>query len=297
MKKTLSHLPEYKQTEIKEITELIRSITRPDIIILYGSFARGDYVEKDVTFNKGLTEIFQSDIDILVIFESKAVEEQRYKFINQAQNDLNKKFNAKQIQSPVSLEWNNIPKVNQMIAEKNPFMRDIVRQGIELFNFGRHKLTTVGKISKKQKSQLANQYFKSWFEKAKHWFKKVSEGLKEKDDSQEQKNWISFHLHQTTEACLRALLYTYTFYYPKTHNIEKLYESVEQLDEELKTVFPKKTKEEKRLLELLRRSYVDARYSLDFEITENELQKISKQVRNLLKITEKLCLQKISEYG
>ena len=95
MKKTLSHLPEYKQIEIKEITELIRSITRPDIIILYGSFARGDYVEKDVTFNKGLTEIFQSDIDILVIFESKAVEEQRYKFINQAQNDLNKRFNAK----------------------------------------------------------------------------------------------------------------------------------------------------------------------------------------------------------
>ena len=197
----------------------------------------------------------------------------------------------KKIQSPVSLEWNNIPEVNQMIAEKNPFTRDIVRQGIELLNFGRHKLTTVGKISKKQKSQLANEYFNKWFERAVDFLKTYNFHRKSN-----MINLAAFDLHQTTEACLRALLYTYTFYYPKTHNIEKLYESVEQLDEELRTVFPRKTKEDERLFELLRASYVDARYSPAFKIIESELQQISKWVKSLLKITEKLCSEKIKKY-
>ena len=294
MKKDLSHLPEYKQIEIKEITNLAIKLIRPELIILYGSYARDDHVEIDITHTNELTEVFQSDIDILVIFENKIVEKQRYKYINQAQNDLKQRLNTKRIQSPISLEWNNMPEVNKMISERNPFMRDIVKQGIELYSSGRYKLTREAKMNKKEMSYLANQYFERWFERAKVSFENYEFNFSKR--RKEYNNEATFNLHQTTERAFRAILYTYTFYYPKTHNIEKLYDSVKQFDKQLEEVFLRKTEEERRLFNLLKDSYVDARYSPTFEITKDELRQIAKQVKNLLETTEKLCLQRISEY-
>jgi predicted nucleotidyltransferase len=45
MKTTLSHLPNDKQEELKTLTEIILSKVPAEMIILFGSHARGDWVE------------------------------------------------------------------------------------------------------------------------------------------------------------------------------------------------------------------------------------------------------------
>jgi predicted nucleotidyltransferase len=45
MKTSLSHLPQNKQDELKEITQMIIEKVPAEMIILFGSYARGDWVE------------------------------------------------------------------------------------------------------------------------------------------------------------------------------------------------------------------------------------------------------------
>ena len=63
-------------------------------------------------------------------------------------------------------------------------------------------------------------------------------------------------------------------------------------------VFPQGTDEEKRLFELLRRAYVDARYKMDeYNISKKELDYLAEKVERLKEVTEKLCREKIGEMG
>ena len=66
MNTSISHLPEKKQTELTQLTETLSSFKEVEMVILFGSYARGNwvedqYVEKDVLFE------YRSDYDILVV--------------------------------------------------------------------------------------------------------------------------------------------------------------------------------------------------------------------------------------
>lgn len=63
------------------------------------------------------------------------------------------------------------------------------------------------------------------------------------------------------------------------------------------TVFPRKTKEEKRLFNLLNRAYIDARYKKSYKITKEELEYLSGRVTKLMKLTEDICKERIKSIG
>jgi predicted nucleotidyltransferase len=70
MKKSLAHLPQSKQDELKLIVNKIDELVNPEKILLFGSYARGDWKDGPHTQGKGrLTIHKKSDYDILVITE------------------------------------------------------------------------------------------------------------------------------------------------------------------------------------------------------------------------------------
>ena len=73
MKKSLAHLPKSKRNELARIVERIREKVKPiQMIILFGSYARGDAVE-DVTTEGNTTYEYISDFDILAIVETNRI--------------------------------------------------------------------------------------------------------------------------------------------------------------------------------------------------------------------------------
>lgn len=69
MQTSLSHLPEHKQEQLREITETIIKAVSPEKVILFGSHATGRWVEH--RYRKGgITYKYISDYDILVITRS-----------------------------------------------------------------------------------------------------------------------------------------------------------------------------------------------------------------------------------
>ena len=71
MNKSLEHLPEHKQIELEIIKDIIlEKIPDVRMIILFGSYARGNWVEDTHTEDNAI-HVYESDFDILVATKDK----------------------------------------------------------------------------------------------------------------------------------------------------------------------------------------------------------------------------------
>jgi uncharacterized protein len=67
----------------------------------------------------------------------------------------------------------------------------------------------------------------------------------------------------------------------------------ESLDARLKEVWPRNTRFAKRAFARLQRAYVEARYSPEYEITDEELAWLVERVSSLKDHVETICAEKI----
>ena len=66
MKKSIKHLPKRTQEELTVLLDLVcKSVDNCQMIILFGSYARGNYVLWDTKIEFGVRTSYQSDYDIL----------------------------------------------------------------------------------------------------------------------------------------------------------------------------------------------------------------------------------------
>ncbi|MDR0660441.1 MAG: nucleotidyltransferase domain-containing protein [Prevotellaceae bacterium] len=68
MKKSIAYLPKRKQHDLEWLTkEIISKLTKVEMIILFGSYARDEYVDYDERNDFGIRTSYRSDYDILVV--------------------------------------------------------------------------------------------------------------------------------------------------------------------------------------------------------------------------------------
>ena len=141
MKRSLAHLPARKKDELRGIVETIcEMVPAAEMIILFGSHARGDWVEDE--YREGhITYTYISDFDILVITGSKKSAENGplWKRVYERLYDPNG--------TPINIIRHHIEEVNEKIAEHNYFFADVKKEGILLYNSGEHKLARARKFS------------------------------------------------------------------------------------------------------------------------------------------------------
>jgi hypothetical protein len=87
----------------------------------------------------------------------------------------------------------------------------------------------------------------------------------------------------------------FSAYRPKTHNLSVLGKRAADLAPDLRGAFPQDAPEDKRLFELLKSAYVDARYSPKFVITKDELEMLGLHVRKLRDRVARACHAWIGE--
>ena len=76
MKTSYSHLPDYAKNDLQQIVSLIlERVPHCEMIILYGSYARGTFVEYDERDEFGILTSFMSDYDLLVVTSNEDVRE------------------------------------------------------------------------------------------------------------------------------------------------------------------------------------------------------------------------------
>ena len=285
MKTTLTHLPDQKQQELEKITAFVKENAEVDIIILFGSHARGDWVE-DKYVEDGTTYEYRSDYDLLFVVADE-VKAQRNKFAQQLKRKILKNVKPN---TPVNVIYHGIDYLNAEIENGSYFFTDILKEGILLYDSEKYVLSNPKQLSAKDRLKKAQTYFDNWFESANEFLDTTFD-----DILKERYKKAAFELHQATERYLMTILLVFTDYKPKIHDLEELYVSVYKLDARFKQIFPRKTEHEEKMFTLLRKAYIDARYKIGYTIQKQELEYLSERVKQLQKVTEMVCKEKIEQ--
>lgn len=286
MKTSLDHLPANKQEELQEIIPFICSKLKPEMIILFGSYARGDWVE-DVYREEGITYEYKSDYDFLVVVEDP----KQVKYVSPWRKVEKRLREWSKIQTPVNIIRLDIHALNQSLAKGQYFYSDIKKEGILLFDSKKFKLADAIELNPKERIKEAEKYYKHWFDKALDFKEHFYFDMRRKKYSMG-----AFQLHQATESLYTAILLVFTGYRPKSHDLEFLESLADSQFTGIGRMFPKTTEKQKELFELLRSAYVDARYDENFQIKKKDLEWLAERVEKLKELTEKICTDKIKSF-
>jgi uncharacterized protein len=286
MKKTIDHLPETKRREILSVVFTIQeNCDDVEMIILFGSYARGDYKTKeDLTPDRKSGHI--SDYDLLVVtrYKETAVKSDLW-------DTLLKKCRELRLSAYPRVIAHDIQELNIKLAEGQFFFSDIKKEGCILFDSGRFQLADKRKLTPEDKQRIAQDHFDHWFDRATGFFG----GYQFHYDNQ-QYGLAAFNLHQTAESCYKTAILVFTNYNPNEHWLALLSDIASEEESSFSTIFPIDTEEDKKRFDLLDYAYIGGRYDPKYRISKEDLEMLSVPVKKLLNITEKLCVQKIKSF-
>ncbi len=285
MKKSLAHLPKRKRDELKRVAEIILDECPTVLmIILFGSHARGDWVE-DRHIEDGVLHEYMSDFDILVIVRSNRI-------VNSTDTWRHAEARARRLAPTwTNLIVESIETVNNALVRGHYFFTDIKKEGVLLYDTGEFKLARPRKLDPRERRGLARAHFNQWFTNAKNAYRQYQHAMDDRSYME-----AAFNLHQAVERFYGAILLVFTNYRPRLHDLEKLSHVVAGHDPAFMTVFPQATPEQKECFELLRRAYVDARYNPAYKITKAQLEYLAGRVGKLQRLTKRICEARIESY-
>jgi predicted nucleotidyltransferase/HEPN domain-containing protein len=244
MKTDLSHLPEDKREELADIARVVREAVDPEMVILFGSHARGDWVEDEVTG-------YVSDYDILIVTRPKHEEGGSNRLPERVESQVAEALRHRNVNAIA----HDIDFVNSRLGEGRYFFVDIVREGVLLYDSGRYRLAKPRMPDDAERKRLAEEDLAHWSERARSFYLDF-EGAMARGDPLNS----AFLLHQATERYYTTILLVFTHYKPRTHDIERLDKQARLHVAEVARVFPRSTPEEEKRFDLLKRAYIDARY-------------------------------------
>lgn len=218
MKKSLDHLPSLKRAELLRVVEVLKAsfaeamaTKRADRlkngrilkIILYGSYARGDWVHDPVGR-------YFSDFDILIVVDHEDLTDSEIWDAALWRTTPG----VSRLRTPVSFIVHSLDDVNHQLERGRSFFADILREGIVLHDTPGARFTEPAELSPKVALVEAEEHFAEWFESAEGFRDTAAYNV-----SQGRNKLAAFHLHQTTEHLYHCVLLVLTLYSPKSHNL------------------------------------------------------------------------------
>jgi uncharacterized protein len=294
----VDHLPAAKQRELERVVQILfeefdeaRALATQDWkkkgrilkIILYGSYARGGWVDEPHTA-KG----YQSDFDLLIIVNDQRLTD-RVEYWVKAEERLNRELAiTKTLKTPVNFIVHSLHEVNDGLAHGRFFFMDVARDGIAIYQSDDSELAEPKPKTPDQALAMAKEYFEEWLPSAEQFVIQGKEAA--------ARGWgkkAAFELHQATERLYHCVLLVVTFYTPHVHNIGFLRTQAERLDRRLTYVWPTDTRKDRAMFEKLKDAYVKARYSRHYRISAEELAWLSGCVDELGRVVQEVCLERI----
>lgn len=291
MKNSIDFLPERKQRDLHELAALIRDEVKDVVmIILYGSYAANTYVERDERRDYGVRTIYMSDYDLLVVTKRRLGERE-----STVEARVRERFaagkNDENLPRPQIIN-ESISKLNDALTMGRYFYVEIVAKGIMLYDSGECQLATPGELDYAEIKKMAEEYYDDKFSDGLDFFKGANFYYQE-----ENYHMTAFMLHQATESFLKTIPLVYILYGYKEHDLQFLIEKCKPYTLELAKVFPCDTNEEKRLFDLLRRAYLEARYNKkNFIVTKADIDALVPKIEQLCGIVEKVCKTRLGYY-
>ena len=300
MRSDLDHLPERQQRELQRVRDILlagfesakhsgggansgwRRAGQVLKIILFGSYARTDWVDEP---ENG----YLSDFDLLVVVNHE-------KLTNIADywwNSEDQILRDPAIGRTVNLIVHDLQEVNAALRRGEYFWTDIVRDGIALYEIPGHPFATPQPMTAAEAHASAASDFAKLSTSIEEWLELADVALA-KGRSGEWPKKAAFNLHQAVETAYACFLLVHTFYFPRSHNIKFLRSLAEDVDTGLVEAWPRESRFDRRRFELLKRAYVEARYSDQYDASVEDLEWLMGRARRLRDLVSELCRLRIA---
>ena len=293
MKRSIKRLPKRTQEELAVLQELIlKHLINVRMIILYGSYARGDYVIWDESYDEhGVLTYYQSDLDILVICDTNDPNKTESFARSLVLPQYEKRMEGKCHPTPPQIIVESTVGINRAIRRKHYFFYEIIKEGILFYDDGTFQFGKPEKLSYREIKRYAEEEYAGCFD--------MAEGLlKHGRLAQEDKNYKlgSFLLHQACERFYKTYMLVHSANRPKSHKLEVLGAMVKSRSRGFANVFPIFTPEDKKAFDKLCRAYIEARYSRDFTVSEKQYEYMLARTEVLHEVTIRECAARIAYY-
>ncbi len=297
MRSDLDHLPPAKQAELASIVRILfeefeaatRTGNQPFTkqarilkLVLYGSYARGDWVDDPVGG-------YASDYDILVAVNDDRLTD--FEYWSAADDRLMRELTiANNLTAPASFIVHSLKDVNTQLIKGRPFFRDVVAQGVALYEAEGHPLSQPGLLPPEEAKAEAQGHFDRWFQSGAEF-----DFLAKTAHREGMSNKAAFLFHQAVEHFYHCVMVVLTLYSPKSHKLNFLRGQAEDLAPSLIEAWPRVDRMDRRCFELLRLAYVNARYSPHYQISNDELAWIGERVARLQTLVETVCRDRLQD--
>lgn len=280
----LAHLPEKKRRELKRVAQILFDEFEDALktklsdkgkrgrilkLILFGSHARGDWVEDRKSG-------YRSDYDLLVVVNYESFGEQHESWEKAGERFVQELTITRRLSTPVNFIVHTYQDLNDQLTQGRPFFIDIARDGIVLYETPGFPLASPKNLAPEETRAEAQRHFDHWFPSAERFLKLATVAI-----SDDFRNEAAFLLHQAAERLYHCTLLVLALYSPKSHRLIFLRSQAERIAPQLIDVWPRDTKFAKRCFTRLDRAYVDARYSPHYEITTEELAWLVERIKVL----------------
>jgi predicted nucleotidyltransferase len=299
MRTGLDHLPQRQQDELARVVGILMEdfekatsrATQPwkrdgkiYKIILFGSYARTDWVDEP---ENG----YQSDFDLLIVVSHRDLTEiADYWYV--AEDRI---LRDPAIARPVNIIVHSIDEVNRALKRGEYFWVDIARDGIALYELPRHELAASMPLTAVDALGMAQGYFDEWLPAVDRSIATAADQVSRASNDPSWRKDAAFNLHQATERAYICFLLVRTLYFPRSHNIKFLRSLAEDKEPRLIDAWPRSTKLDPRRFELLKRAYVEARYSAAYEISGEDLDALTLSVQHLRDLVAQVSLERVEE--
>ncbi|MBZ9739806.1 MULTISPECIES: nucleotidyltransferase and HEPN domain-containing protein [unclassified Mesorhizobium] len=294
MKSSLDHLPSTKQRELARIIEILleeledalkgssaefKKMGRILKIILFGSYARGDWVDEPHTM-KG----YRSDFDILVIVNNRKLTD----FATYWYKASDRLLRDRGVSTQVGLIVHSRREVNTALRQGQYFFSDIRREGIVLYELDDEPLAEPKLQSPADALKLAKKHLQDRMPAGVEFFETYKFALKNSWNAR-----AAFLLHQAIEHSYSALLLTLTSYSPPSHNLNFLRTLAEERDRRLTEAWPRDQQRFRAWFNTLNEAYVKARYSEHYQISVEALEWLGERTAILHDLVGTICNEHI----
>lgn len=300
MRTDLDHLPAHKQRELERVVQILfeefedatssatgkTKLGRILKVILYGSYARGGWVDEPHTA-KG----YQSDFDLLIIVNQKQLTDRVLYWAKADERLIRELSITRTLRTPVNFIVHTLQEVNDGLAHGRYFFIDVASDGIVLYESDDTELHKPKPKTPAEALAMAKEYFDEWFPSALKRF-----DIAKFDIQKGYSKDAAFDLHQATERLYHCVLLVTTFYTPHVHNLGFLRTQAERLDRRLQAIWPMSNRKERAMFEKLKDAYVKARYSKHYRISDEELSWLSARVEELGQVVHVICQEKIASF-
>ncbi len=284
MRTGLDHLPAVKRRELERVARVLfdefedavktklsdkRKGGRILKLILFGSYARGDWVEDRASG-------YISDYDLLVVVNADTFTDLQTWWAVADDHLVRELTVTRHLATPVNFIVHSLMDVNDQLARGRPFFADIARDGIALYEAPGQALAVPRQLDAQERHAEALRHRDHWFPLAAHALKLARDSIADGVPRD-----AAFMLHQAVERVYNAVLLVLTLYAPKSHRLGILRSLAENLDPRLIEAWPRDTRAARRHFAQLQRAYVEARYSHAYEITADELAWLVDRVKHL----------------